>query len=159
MSRLRCRTLAMSTVAEPVMLVPNCAAWRTRCETFALQISFLLGMQLMFGHEPPMYRRSTTAVRRPARAICHASNFPPAPLPRTRISNRSGCDMRFTPYVAASFGTTPMRVCSSSAPCPGLDPRQPVTAGQFLVDTLGATAVDPQIGAVDEARERAGQER
>ena len=68
-----------TTVAEPVMLVPNCTAWRTRCETFALQISFLLGMQLMFGHEPPMYWRSTTAVRRPTRAICHASNFPPAP--------------------------------------------------------------------------------
>jgi len=111
-----------TTVAEPVMLVPNCTAWRTRCETFALQISFLLGMQLMFGHEPPMYRRSTTAVRRPARAICHASNFPPAPLPRTRISNRSGCDMRFTPYVAASFGTTPMRDLLLERSLPGTRP-------------------------------------
>jgi hypothetical protein len=31
----------------------------------------------------------TTAVRRPDRAICQASNLPPAPLPRIRISNRS----------------------------------------------------------------------
>ena len=72
-----------TTVAEPVMLVPNCTAWRTRCETFALQISFLLGMQLMFGHEPPMYRRSTTAVRRPLAPYATPATFHPlrrAPL-------------------------------------------------------------------------------
>ena len=34
--------------------------------TFALQISFLLGMQLILGQEPPIHRRSTTAVRLPA---------------------------------------------------------------------------------------------
>ena len=33
-------------------------------------------------------RRSTTAVRRPARAMCHARSLPPTPLPKTRMSNR-----------------------------------------------------------------------
>src|SRR5215831_20499737 len=62
----------------------------TRYATFALQISFLLGRQLMLGQEPPIYRRSTTAVRRPDRAISQARSLPPLPLPRIRISNRSG---------------------------------------------------------------------
>src|ERR687892_1525585 len=94
MSRLRWRTVAISTVTCPVT-VPNCAPWRARCETFALQISFLLGKQLMLGQEPPIYRRSTTIVFRPDRAICHARSLPPAPLPRTRISYRSGWNMLF----------------------------------------------------------------
>src|SRR5262245_2084439 len=79
----------MSIATEPVT-VPNCAAWRTRCATLALQISFLLGRQLILGQEPPIYRRSTRAVRRPDPAICQASNLPPAPLPRIRISKCSG---------------------------------------------------------------------
>src|SRR2546422_11510049 len=37
------------------------------------------------GQEPPIQRRSTTAVRRPAHAMCHARSLPPAPLPRTRM--------------------------------------------------------------------------
>src|SRR5262245_38585506 len=49
----------MSMATGPVM-VPNCAAWRTRYATFALQISFLLGRQLMLGQEP----RYTGAPRR-----------------------------------------------------------------------------------------------
>src|SRR5437899_3584861 len=92
MSRLRWRTFAMSIATGPVT-VPNCAACLTRCAIFALQISFLLGRQLMLGQEPPIHRRSTTAVRRPDPAICHASNLPPAPLPMIRISNCSGLDM------------------------------------------------------------------
>src|SRR5215510_6886627 len=72
------------------LLVPNSAPWRATCATPALHISFLLGMQLMFGHEPPIHRRSTTAVRRPDRARSHASNFPPCPLPSTSASYRSG---------------------------------------------------------------------
>jgi peptidoglycan/xylan/chitin deacetylase (PgdA/CDA1 family) len=32
-------------------------------------------MQLMFGHEPPIQRRSTTAVRRPACAMCQARSW------------------------------------------------------------------------------------
>src|SRR5919204_487219 len=61
MARLRCRTRAISTDPGPVT-VPNSAARLTRSATLALQISFLLGRQLMFGHEPPIHRRSTTAV-------------------------------------------------------------------------------------------------
>src|ERR1700747_1668924 len=63
--RLRWRTVAISTVTGPVT-APNCVAWRARWATFALQISFLLGRQAMLGHDPPIQRRSTTAVRRPA---------------------------------------------------------------------------------------------
>ena len=47
--------------------IPNAAACFTRCVTLALQISFLLGRQLMFGQEPPIQRRSTTAAL-PARS-------------------------------------------------------------------------------------------
>src|SRR5882762_8074174 len=50
-------------------------------------------MQAMLGQEPPIHRRSTTAVRRPDRAISQARSLPPAPLPRTKISNCSGWDM------------------------------------------------------------------
>src|SRR5215470_4448725 len=52
-----------------------------RCVTLALQISFLLGRQLMFGHEPPIQRRSITAVVCPLWAKCQARYFPPSPLP------------------------------------------------------------------------------
>src|SRR5206468_7498778 len=52
MPRLRWRTFAMSIATGPV-IVPNCAAWRTRCATFALQISFLLGMQANVGTGAP----------------------------------------------------------------------------------------------------------
>jgi hypothetical protein len=44
----------------------------------------LLGKQLTFGQEPPIHRRSMTAVRFPDRARCHARYIPPLPLPRTR---------------------------------------------------------------------------
>src|SRR5207245_11478400 len=54
-----------------------------------------LGMQLMFGHEPPIHRRSTTAVRRPDRARSQASSFPPCPLPSTSASYRSGVAISF----------------------------------------------------------------
>src|SRR5262245_18425062 len=42
----------MSMETGPVM-VPNCAAWRTRYATFALQISFLLARQLIVGTGAP----------------------------------------------------------------------------------------------------------
>src|SRR5262245_30989363 len=82
----------MSISIRPVF-APYSAAWRTSDATFALWISFLLGRQLTLGQEPPIHRRSTTAVRRPDRAMCHARSLPPAPLPRTRTSKRSDCDM------------------------------------------------------------------
>src|SRR3979490_2770842 len=82
----------MSTEAAPAML-PNRSAWRTRSATLALQISFLLGRQLVFGQEPPINLRSTTAERCPDLAMCQARYLPPSPLPRTSISKCSGWDI------------------------------------------------------------------
>src|SRR5262249_16830447 len=96
MSRLRWRTAIMSTSTRSVF-VPNSAPRRAMYATFALQISFLLGMQLMSGQEPPPHRRSTTATRRPDRARSQASAFPPCPLPSTSASYRSGVAMMFPP--------------------------------------------------------------
>jgi hypothetical protein len=64
MSRLRWRTFAMSVLTAPV-IVPKCAAWCTKCATLALQISFLLGRQAMFGQDPPIHRRSIRDVLKP----------------------------------------------------------------------------------------------
>ena len=103
-SRFRCRTCAMSVITGPV-IVPKfaacCAKWATR----ALQISFLLGMQAMFGQEPPTHRRSTATVRRPDCAICHASSFPPWPLPNTKTSTCSvtGIASLLSDYATAPF--------------------------------------------------------
>src|ERR1700730_9967031 len=65
-----------------------CGAMRQMCDPRAPNL--ILAGQAMLGQEPPIHRRSTTAVRRPDRAICQASNLPPCPLPRTRASTRSG---------------------------------------------------------------------
>jgi hypothetical protein len=62
MSRLRANTLGMSTLTGPVT-IPKRSAWCTKSATLALQISFLLGRQLVLGHEPPISLRSITAVR------------------------------------------------------------------------------------------------
>src|ERR1700757_2206225 len=51
---------------------------------------FLLGMQAMFGQDPPIYLRSITATRCPCAARVHAVNFDPAPLPRITTSYSSG---------------------------------------------------------------------
>src|ERR1700754_882711 len=87
----------MSTETGPVS-VPKSAARRAMCATLALEISFLLGRHAMLGHEPPTQRRSTTATRRPARAMFQASNLPPPPLPRIRISKCSGLDISSFAY-------------------------------------------------------------
>src|SRR5215475_9945154 len=71
----------------------------------ALQISFLLGRQAMLGQEPPIHRRSTTAVRRPYRAMCQASNLPPNPLPRTKTSTGSASDMKIPLSIPAHDST------------------------------------------------------
>src|SRR5215471_12232314 len=70
----------MSVLYAPVT-TPKSAACRTRFATLALQISFLLGRQLVLGQEPPIQRRSTTAVFCPDCAKCQARYFPPSPLP------------------------------------------------------------------------------
>jgi hypothetical protein len=51
---------------------------------------FFVGRQAMFGHDPPMYFRSTTAVRLPSRAIVQPISLPPVPLPSTSTSYFSG---------------------------------------------------------------------
>src|SRR5437016_8780178 len=53
---------------------------------------FLLGKHAMFGHDPPMYLRSTTATRLPSPANVHAAMVEPVPPPRITRSNSSGCD-------------------------------------------------------------------
>src|SRR6266478_6880937 len=51
---------------------------------------FLLGKHAMFGQEPPMYLRSTTATRLPSPANVHAAMVEPVPPPRISRSNSSG---------------------------------------------------------------------
>src|SRR6266446_5866811 len=123
MSRLRWRTFTMSTATRSV-LVPNSAPWRATYATFALHISFLLGMQLMFGHEPPIHWRSTTAVCRPDRARSQASSFPPCPLPSTSASYRSGAAIRFL-QTEGAFRLIPWLRCRR-VPGPGSQPPRPL---------------------------------
>src|SRR5258708_9361392 len=85
---LRLRTLRIS-VLTAAATVPNWAAFWTRWATRALQSSFLDGRQATAGHEPPTQRRSTTATFLPEWPRCHASSFPPWPLPRITTSKSS----------------------------------------------------------------------
>src|SRR5690349_21982751 len=57
---------------------------------------FLLGKQAMFGHEPPIILRSTSAVRWPSFDSVHARYLPPSPLPITTRSNCSVVDIVFS---------------------------------------------------------------
>src|SRR5580704_11882335 len=61
-------------------------------------MTFLLGRQAMFGHDPPIYFRSTTAVRLPSLAIVQAANLPAVPPPSTRASKFSGAFIRFISF-------------------------------------------------------------
>ena len=72
MLRLRSRTFAMS-IAKPSSVMPNSLLRRKYDATFALW-RFLLGKHAMFGHDPPMYLRSTTATRFPSPAKLQGSN-------------------------------------------------------------------------------------
>src|SRR5579862_459115 len=83
--RFRSRTSAMS-IAKPSHLMPNSLLRRKYDATFALWMMFLLGKHAMFGHDPPMYLRSTTATCFPSPAKVHAAMVEPVPPPRmTRI--------------------------------------------------------------------------
>src|SRR6202167_3293225 len=88
--RLRSRTPARS-IAKPSCVIPNSLLRRKYDATFALWMTFLLGKQAMFGHDPPMYLRSTTATRLPSPANVHAATVEPVPPPRITRSNSSGC--------------------------------------------------------------------
>src|SRR2546422_8445633 len=89
--RLRSRTSAM-LIAKPSCVMPNSLLRRKYDATFALWMMFLLGKHAMFGHEPPMYLRSTTATCFPSPAKVHAAMVEPVPPPRITRSNSSGCD-------------------------------------------------------------------
>src|SRR5262245_8913004 len=52
-------------------------------------MTFLLGRHAILGHDPPIYFRSTTAVRLPSLAIAQAINLPAVPLPSTITSYSS----------------------------------------------------------------------
>src|SRR6266850_8035978 len=88
--RLRSRTPAMS-IAKPPCVMPNSLLRRKYDATFALWMMFLLGKHAMFGHDPPMYSRSTTATRFPSPAKVHAAMVEPVPPPRITRSISSGC--------------------------------------------------------------------
>src|SRR5438132_3091560 len=88
--RLRSRTSVMS-IAKPSWVMPNSLLRRKYDATFALWMMFLLGKHAMFGHEPPMYLRSTTATCFPSPAKVHAAMVEPVPPPRITRSNSSGC--------------------------------------------------------------------
>src|SRR5260370_15138879 len=93
--RLRSRTPAMS-VAKPSHVMRNSLLRRKYDATFALWMMLLLGKHAMFGQEPPIYLRSTTATRFPSPAKVHAAMVEPVPPPRITRSNPSGCDFLST---------------------------------------------------------------
>src|SRR5882672_4985167 len=88
--RLRSRTSAMS-MAKPSCVMPNSLLRRKYDATFALWKMFLLGKHAMFGHDTPMYLRSTTATCFPSPAKVHAAMVEPVPPPRITRSNSSNC--------------------------------------------------------------------
>src|SRR5215813_14523410 len=57
-------------------------------------MTFLLGRQAIFGHDPPMYLRSITSTRCPSPAKVHAAIVPPVPLPRMTTSYSSWVSFR-----------------------------------------------------------------
>jgi len=62
----------------------------------AIAVSLDEGKHAMFGHDSPMYLRSTTATFLPSPAKVHAATVEPVPPPRITRSNSSGCVfMRF----------------------------------------------------------------
>src|SRR5258707_9455573 len=88
--RLRSRTPDISIVKSS-RAMPNSLLRRKYDATFALWMMFLLGKHAMFGHDPPMYLRSTTATCFPSPARVHAAMVEPVPPPRITRSNSSGC--------------------------------------------------------------------
>src|SRR5882724_12967844 len=79
------------SIAKPSCSMPNSLLRRKYDATFALWMMFLLGKHAMFGHDPPIYLRSTTATRFPSPANVQAATVEPVPPPRITRSNSSGC--------------------------------------------------------------------
>ena len=89
----RAASIACFLACTPFMSVladsrstPNSAARRVNERTLADWMMFLLGRQAIFGHDPPISLRSTTAVRCPSLAMVQARYLPDSPLPITRMS-------------------------------------------------------------------------
>src|SRR5216684_1979352 len=79
------------SIAKPWCVMPNSLLRRKYDVTFALWMTFLLGKHAVFGHDPPMYLRSTTATCFPSPAKVHAAIVDPVPPPRITRSNSSRC--------------------------------------------------------------------
>src|ERR1700677_1398374 len=86
--RLRSRTSAIS-IEKPSYVMPNSLLRRKYDATLALWMTFLLGKHAMFGHDPPIYLRSTTATFLPSPAKVHAATVAPVPPPRITRSSSS----------------------------------------------------------------------
>ncbi len=82
---LRCLTTAMSTPVTSAR-TPYTLARPATCATLALATIVFVGEQPSLTHVPPTWARSTSAVRRPARANAPASGPPPCPAPITITS-------------------------------------------------------------------------
>src|ERR1700691_132100 len=54
-------------------------------------MTFLLGRHAIFGHDPPIYLRSSTTTRCPSAANVHAARVDPVPSPRITTSYSSAC--------------------------------------------------------------------
>src|ERR1700683_384431 len=54
-------------------------------------MTFLLGRHAMFGHDPPIYLRSSTTTRCPSPANVQAASVDPVPSPRITKSYSSAC--------------------------------------------------------------------
>jgi len=61
------------SIAKPSCVMPNSLLRRKYDATFALWMMFLLGRHAMFGHDPPMYLRWTTATCFPSPSKVHAA--------------------------------------------------------------------------------------
>lgn len=94
--RLRSRTATIS-IGRGLGAMPNSAPRRAYDATFAEWMTFLLGRHAMFGHDPPTYRRSTTATRFPSAPSAQASSLPALPLPSTTSSYSSMLAMTCSP--------------------------------------------------------------
>src|SRR5258708_23001151 len=89
--RLCSRTPDISIV-KPSCVMPNSLLRRKYDATFALWMTFLLGRHAMFGHEPPIYLRSTTMTLLPSDAHVHAATVEPLPPPRLTRSHSFAYD-------------------------------------------------------------------
>jgi len=90
--RLRLRTPDISIV-KPLCVFPNSVLWRKYDATLASWMMFLPCRHAIFGHDSPIYLRSTTATRLPSPTKVHSAIVDPEPPPRITRSKSSTCDL------------------------------------------------------------------